>query len=187
MSAHTSDIMHSKRRKGVGPHGRVIAVDPQPYNTDRIGRHALLNGFEHLLTLCAAIGDYDGFIKLPIQGDRDRARLSLYEPASGNRNALVEVPLRRLDTVFAAHQVGQVQLMKIDVEGYELEVLRGLGARINDVRNIVFEMLDGNDALRNQAVIDLLAGAGFVFKDVTGKAWEWGRPLTENNVWAMRS
>ena len=47
-------------------------------------------------------------------------------------------------------------------------------------------MLDATAAERNQSVVGLLARAGFEFKDVTGKSWQWGMPLHENNLWAAR-
>lgn len=50
------------------------------------------------------------------------------------------VPVRRLDAVLAEHRVAHVDLLKIDVEGDELAVLRGLGAYAADVDAVIVEV-----------------------------------------------
>lgn len=95
-----------------GSKGKVFAFDPQPYNADRIGRHAVINGMANITSVCAAVGDKNGYIGLPMQSEQDRARLSLDEPGPSNLNALVEVPLRRLDTFISDHGIGQLVCSK---------------------------------------------------------------------------
>jgi FkbM family methyltransferase len=169
-----------------GETGCVIAIDPQPYNADRISRHAALNGLANITTLCAAAGNADTFIKLPVQSERDRSRLSLHEGGPNDLAITVEVPLRRLDTIFAQHDVGDVKLLKIDVEGYELEVLQGLGDRLGACRNIVFELLPATGAARNAELLAFLAARGFAMTDVNGAPLQQGSAPPENNVWALR-
>ena len=170
-----------------GRSGHVIAIDPQPYNADRISMNALINDLTNITTICAAAGSDETFVSLPVQSVRDRARLSLHEPGPNDLAVAVEVPLRRLDNIFAKWNVGEVKLLKIDVEGYELDVLRGLGMRIRNCRNIVLEMLDSTDFDRRQTILDLLASAGFVFRDVIGNDWTLGSRLIESTLWAVRT
>ena len=40
----------------VGPSGQVIAIDPQPYNADRILTNSALNGLDNILVVVAAVG-----------------------------------------------------------------------------------------------------------------------------------
>ena len=170
-----------------GPAGKVVAFDPQPYNADRICRNAALNGLTNLVTVCAAAGATDGFIKLAAQSDRDRSRLSLHESGPGNLRTEFEVPIRRLDTYMAANGLSAPRLVKIDVEGYELEVLHGFGVRLAECLNVILEMLDETDAARNRQVVDLLLASGFALRDVAGNRWQPGMPLIENNIWATRA
>lgn len=172
--------------RAAGGTGRVFAFDPQPYNADRIGRHAVLNGLANIVAICAAVGDREAFIRLPMQSERDRSRLSIQEAGPGDEDAFVEVPLRRLDNFMADNDVSSVQLLKIDVEGYELEVLHGLGGSHENCKNIILEMLEATAPERNKAVVSFLMAAGFELNDVAGKPWQWGAPLPENNLWAAR-
>ncbi len=147
----------------------------------------MLNDFlRHILTICAAVGDHDGFVQLPMQTERDRARLSLHQVGPNAQSALVEVPVMRLDTFLASRDIVAIQLLKIDVEGYELEVLNGIGECLTSCSNIVPELLDATSADKNRAVVDLLRAAGFTLNDVRGEPWQWGMPLPKRNLWAAR-
>ena len=61
----------------VGGRGRVIAIDPQPYNAQRVLLNAELNGFAHLETHVAAAGAEERFVTLHQQRQSDKARLSV--------------------------------------------------------------------------------------------------------------
>ena len=65
------------------------------------------------------------------------------------------------DELLPAH----IDLIKIDVEGYELEVFRGATNVLNRTDAIFFEIFDKNSAMFNydsKQVLDLLFNLGFV-------------------------
>jgi len=169
-----------------GGSGRVLAIDPQPYNADRTARNAINNGFAQVQVLCAAVGDCDGFVSAQLQNRSDRARLSLALPGPNDLGTPIEVPIRRLDTIFAAHTVERAKLIKIDVEGFELEVLHGLGRRLVDCENLIVEILDDTLAHKKDTFFSLLREAGFTFRDVSGAVWQPGAPLIDGNLWASK-
>jgi len=170
--------------RAIGEAGSIYAFDPQPYNADRICRNAELNGLQNLTVVCAAAGERDGFLRVPFQSLRDRSRLSLAQAGPNDLVTSIEVPIRRLDTFMRENDVSGAKLVKIDVEGYELEVIRGLGDRLSAVANLVFEVLEDVDVERTRRVIDVLTAAGFLLRDVEGNSWSLGQPLPEKNVWA---
>ncbi len=171
--------------RAVGSKGTVYAFDPQPYNVDRICRNITLNKLRNIVSVCAAAGERDGFLRLPFQDARDRSRLSLARNGPNDLAIYVEVPIRRLDTFMAENHVTAGKLIKIDVEGYELEVIRGLGNRVTDFTNIIFEALEDADISRTNVLIKELTASGFVLCDVAGNPWKLGKPLLEQNVWAI--
>jgi FkbM family methyltransferase len=50
------------------------------------------------------------------------------------------VQVIRLDRYLEQHQLRHIKLLKIDVQGYELDVLKGLGQRLHDVEYIHVEV-----------------------------------------------
>lgn len=168
----------------VGQTGRVYAIDPQPYNVDRVCRNAEASGLANVVAVCAAVGAHDGFIKLKLQNTSDRARLSLRLHNPNDLSVEFEVPIRRLDSIFSANAIDAVDLLKIDVEGYELEVLKGLGNRLLKCANIILEVLDGDTQEEQSLVSNFLKKAGFQLKTVEGVSWNPGEPLPERNLWA---
>ncbi len=173
--------------RAIGLTGQLYAFDPQPYNADRICRNAVLNMSSNIVTVCAACGEHDDFIKLPFQDSRDRSRLSLAHKGPNDLSSYVEVPILRLDTFMARHDISFGKLIKIDVEGFELEVILGLGNKLTAFENIVFEVLQVSEVNKTGRLINILISAGFSLRNVEGKPWKAGEPLVERNVWAELS
>jgi FkbM family methyltransferase len=172
-------------RRYIGESGRVIAIDPQPYNCQKILANWRVNEFANLLVCVAAVGDRDDVIELSDQAASDKSRLSLQLPAVNDRPQRFRVPLVRLDSLFSQTDCQRVRLLKVDVEGYELEVLKGLGERGPQIEHIIAEVLDAErPAARSQELLTMLRDQGFVLKTVRGAPWQCGEPLMENNLWA---
>jgi Methyltransferase FkbM domain len=73
-----------------------------------------------------AAADSDGSAPL-YEGRRgNRGGTSLHRPSGDAEPQAIAVQTRRLDALLPAADVDRVRLVKIDVEGLELEVLRGL-------------------------------------------------------------
>ncbi len=52
----------------------------------------------------------------------------------------IRVPVIRIDDYLHQQGISKVQLLKIDVQGFELEVLKGCGDRLYDIRFIIAEV-----------------------------------------------
>ena len=171
----------------VGQGGRVFSIDPQPYNCAKILANADLNGFANITVLAAAVDEADGFTSLKNQSRQDKARLTLAGPGVNDGALTFVVPKITLRWLLETYALRSANLLKIDVEGFELEVLKGAGDAIRTIENIVLEVLPGEDADRTLAIERTLRDFGFQMFDVDGAAWRPGQACAENNVWARRS
>lgn len=110
---------------------RVVAVEPQPDCADLINSEAVV--------VCAAAGAEAGVAMLYPSSTNFVTTLSMEYIAATNHPVEwlepFEVPVVTLDNLIAEH--GVPAFIKIDVEGSELQVLRGLST---PVRALSFEM-----------------------------------------------
>jgi FkbM family methyltransferase len=171
----------------VGEGGRIFAIDPQPYNCAKILANVELNGFANITVIAAAVDEADGFASLKNQSRQDKARLTLAGPGVNDGALTFVVPKITLRWLIETYTLRPVNLLKIDVEGFELEVLKSAGDAMRAIENIVFENLPGEDANRTQSIEQRLRNFGFQMFDVDGVPWRSGQACAENNVWARRS
>ena len=161
----------------VGPAGRVLAVEPEPENCERIRRNIELNGYQNIDVAQVALGDRQGDVELHLAHDHGHHSLL---PTSPDRAGLsLTVPLRTLDDLLVEHRIDQVDAMKIDVEGAEATVLRGAAATVRKNPRIVL-LIDLHESLGIDPaeVCDLLVELGLAIFQVkppydrpTGAAW----------------
>jgi len=177
-------------RHFVGAEGKVIAIEPQPYNCHKLLSNWRLNSFENLTLYVGAVGAYDGRIALHLQSATDTSRLSLCLTPVNDEPQEFYVPINRLDTILDQSKVEKVRLLKIDIEGYELEAIDGMGKDLDLVEHIILEVLDSNAGISEKSahLVQLLEDQGYVLKTVEGVLWHSeGQHLPENNLWASRS
>ena len=177
--------LYAARR--VGPAGLVIAVDPQPYNCERVMTNAEANKLAKVMVICAAAGSKPGFALLRQQSATDKARLTLAGVGVNDTGLTFEVPVVTLDEVVGRRGLERVELLKIDVEGYEAEVLAGAHQTLARTNNIVLEILPDHEVGQTASILDVLKSAGFSFRAVSGSTWKLGERLAENNLWASRA
>lgn len=113
----------------IGPAGRVLCIEPEPDNLADLRRVVDANRLENVLVLPMALGSRSGTAHL----------------ARGLNGVIVtggsslSVPVGRLDDIW--HQDGfldRVDFVKIDVEGYEGEVLAGAQNLLDERRPRIF-------------------------------------------------
>jgi FkbM family methyltransferase len=108
---------------------RAIAFEPEPKNVELLAMNIAANGLtERAVVVAKALGERAGQAVMHLH-PRNKGAHSLAAAPSVDGLASVEVPVVRLDAALADAGVmpEQIGLIWIDVEGYELEVVRGLG------------------------------------------------------------
>lgn len=170
----------------VGSGGQVVAIDPQPYNCEKMIVNAAANGFNNLTVVCAAAGSADTTVLLRAQSRSDKARLTLVGDGVNDTGTPFEAPVVRLDTLAARRNIEKVRILKLDAEGYEREILIGAGDLLNHIDNVVFECLPETPHREIEGATGILMSHGFSFAQVDGSPWSAGEPLIEHNIWARR-
>jgi FkbM family methyltransferase len=138
-------IVGSRR---VGPLGSVHAIEPEPHCRHRLLRHLELNRINNVQVFAVAFSDHTGTSRLFRSPPENSAKSSFAESNTtmgllGKSPGFVDVETQTLDE-HVRHWGGNPDVVKIDVEGAELLVLRGGKETLSgdDAPAVLFEASD---------------------------------------------
>jgi FkbM family methyltransferase len=155
----------------VGPGGKVHAFEPNPRLAELLDRNIALNGFWHVAEArAAAAGDRDGDtvrLMVPVR-DPKNARLVAPDqqvPADPGaaRSPVHEVPMTTLDEAVP----GRADFIKIDVEGAEEAVWRGMQGLIGRSPGIAILMEFNPGRCRDAGGVLAEMAALFPLREIT--------------------
>jgi FkbM family methyltransferase len=170
----------------VGPTGRVFAIEPSPYAADRLSRTISANVIPQVRIERCGLGRRQGEVVLCDAAVGNHTPTMLGGPGSPGRL----VPVRTLDECVHEWNIDRIDLMKIDVEGYEPEVFAGAARTLADgkIRAVLCEFNAhwlARAGTSSREVYRGLLKLGFV--DRSGIAGEPGNSALENRLLILRS
>ena len=147
-----------------GRRGQVVALDPEPANAAALSANAALNpGLAPVLVLQAAATEREGPVEMLAVDDTLWSRPAAVGDHDLERERFVAAGVA-LDDVPGRWGARAPDVVKIDVEGAELEVLRGMGRMLAEVRPAVVVEMHG----RNAEVCALFEEAGYEVHNLEG-------------------
>jgi FkbM family methyltransferase len=126
--------------KSVLPNGRVVSYEPHPANADDIEITIAENDHLHWVNRRFAASSEHGTIRLYTPGwDAGMSGwASIHRPC----DSFIDVNTAKLSTDLKELKIETVDLMKIDVEGHEVEVVKGVSELLAEgrVSNLLIEV-----------------------------------------------
>ena len=123
----------------VGAQGKVFAFEPVPKTLQQLYLTKLANRSENLTIYPVAVGETDSTVDLCFEPSVS-GNASAFRRFHAGHTETARVTMRSLDSLSASGLLPDAQLIKIDVEGNELNVLAGASAYLRRARpNIIFE------------------------------------------------
>jgi len=115
--------------------GRVLAIEPVPANVERLRANILLNGLKNITVIAAAASERSGSIEIHVPASG--STIQPYASVVPNREFLssskpIKVRTSPVDELVAEHRIRGLDLIKVDVEGFEGAVLRGAWSTLLD-------------------------------------------------------
>jgi FkbM family methyltransferase len=173
----------------VGAGGRVLAFEPNPIVRNVLEKNLALNGISHVQVFDCALGSQRGSLPLrvPKQDSEEFSNLGLASlVALETPHDLVNVDIRTLDEVLKSEQVKRVDVIKVDVQGYELETMKGMRDCLATYRPaLVFEYdawAWGQANVRPADAFDLLEATGYQLFRLDGQTGTGERPLDRSEA-----
>jgi len=124
--------------KSVGPGGRVISFEPDLRNLSALINNIRLNKISHILPVSLALSDHVQIVNMAAPSGINYGLSNLRESAEGNKGHLAMVV--RGDMLPLLKHGETVSLVKIDVEGLEVQVLSGLSGILDRIQHLICEV-----------------------------------------------
>jgi len=127
--------------KKVGPTGKVIAIEPSQKIIEDLKKNFQLNNFKNFEILDVAVSNKKGFTTLYEHGISELSSLdpNLLEKPTTNK---VHIQVETLDDIIFSRGLKMVNLLKIDIDGYEFEAILGCKNSFKDkkIKKILCEV-----------------------------------------------
>ena len=154
------------------PLNRAVAFEPSPPLVERIRQMARLNGIEARLDVVAkAVAESTGELQLKLAKRGGFVQVESFAGTAQNEWESVTIASTTLDLESAGGN--RPTILKIDVEGYEAEVLRGGASMIPLARPTIFLEVHLNyleqRGISPHDVTGPIAACGYGFTDLSGR------------------
>jgi FkbM family methyltransferase len=125
------NAIYAARRAGAS--GRVVAVEPTPDNLAVLRRNVEAAGLSNIVIEPVAAGSAPGPRDLFVRGATSAVNSFFQESCYARVTDVLRVPVARLDDLVG----GAAHVVKIDVEGAELDVLEGMPRLLGEHRPVL--------------------------------------------------
>jgi FkbM family methyltransferase len=156
--------------RAVGQMGRVVAFEPNPGNYEELVHNVQLNGLGNVATLNLGLGSSNDSMALllnPIYPTRSAlVQDSMKDLPAGKALTTVTVQVASLDSLIKELDLPRPDFVKVDVEGFEVEVLHGMGETLDTCHPTLFVELHGTTS---KEVIGFVLSKGYTSYHVESK------------------
>ena len=128
--------------KLVGSEGKVYSFEPNPELYDGLNKVIERNKISNVTLYSVALGRVEGNLTLRIPKiNRGKGSLVRHTKVNNEDVDIINVPVQTLSETLEDEQIKSIELIKIDVEGFEAEVLGGAEKILENIRpqSILFE------------------------------------------------
>ena len=140
----------------VGSSGRVVAVEPLPRNIEMMEKHIAINDISNVLIVRKAISNFIGTALFSVEGHAT-SRLST--------EGQVPVEVTTLDAL--VEELGALpDLVKVDIEGTEIDLLRGAKKVLEKFRPVIFLDVHSEEIFNN--LLEIVPGLEYEIRDLDG-------------------
>jgi FkbM family methyltransferase len=149
----------------VGASGRILAVEPQNRLQAVLLRNFAINGAANATVTAAAVSDAPGVAELNLAPSMNTGASSLMQRTRYTPERET-VPTRTLEDIVAKSGIVRIDLLKMDIEGWEHEAVLGSRALFESgqIRALTIELHDDHlraRGLTSKPIVDFLIGCGY--------------------------
>ena len=138
--------------KSVGSAGKVFAFEPDPANYIKLQTNIAKNNASNITSFNIGLGSERGTMKLYKVDPNNKGMNRMFLNRKDDSD-FVEVSIEKVDDVMNQLSYPEIDFIKIDVEGFELEVLKGAKQLLEKFKPELFIEMDDSFLNANNASI----------------------------------
>jgi FkbM family methyltransferase len=126
-------------RKLIGSQGTLIAIEPEPQNFSCLNKNIKLHDFQNISTLNFACGEIDQVADFFVNKKSNGCQVIRKDvpPPNPKKGTISQVEVKKLDSVIEQSNLNSVDFIRMDAEGYELNILNGLKDTLKKFKPII--------------------------------------------------
>jgi FkbM family methyltransferase len=154
--------------KVVGEKGFVYGFEPDAISYKKCQRNININDFQNISLNNYGLGDKHHNVTLETIENKNRGMNKIINQSRFGNN-FQRIKIKTMDHFIKSHIISKIHLIKIDVEGFEFNVLKGATKTIKEMMPIIFIEIDDRllrfQGTRPKEIIRFLKGFGYSFYD----------------------
>lgn len=168
----------------VGPKGVVFSFEPDPENFQLLKENLHLNSCKNVQAEQKAVTNQDAEIEFTIEATNKGESAVASENSKGKR---YRIPGVRIDTFLPLQKVKKLDVIKIDIEGAEIQALQGMKQTIATSNSLTL-FIEYNPSRiklygsKPDDLLKLLEGLGFTLKTIIDETRSLKLPYSDENL-----
>lgn len=130
--------------KIVGESGQVFAFEPFPATLAKLKKNCSLNFFQNIEIIENGLGDERSVFSM-IEADQHNTGMNRISADEKSGKAATQIEVIKLDDFTVEKGLRKIDFIKIDVEGFEMKVLRGSERTLREFKPKLFIEIDDNN------------------------------------------
>jgi FkbM family methyltransferase len=165
---------------------QIFALEVNPKIFTYLLKNIELNGFKNVIPILGAVSGARAIVNINIPGYWNMGNTQIAEEKNEHGSANYLAAAYSITEIIQHFHIDHVDLIKMDLEGHEIGVLRALFSANVYPDNILVEFIP---EIFNQCekVVVLLNENGYSLVDVNGEPYQNKVSLTEQNLWAHKT
>jgi len=123
--------------KIVGDSGKIIAIEPSPVNFKQLQKNIQNENANNVELYQMAGGDKNGTLKFLLDPHSNLSRIISKEESEKISGNIIDVPVKKLDSFLDELSIKSLDLIRMDVEGYEFNILEGMKNSIKKFKPMI--------------------------------------------------
>lgn len=172
--------------KAVGKTGKVYGFEPAEENFFKANRNISINGLRNIVLhkMALGYGNSTAYLNTP---DPNNSGLNYFSQKNNDEKTLPPFNVKELDTIFEEKKYNDVSLIHLDVEGYEMHVLKGSVKTIQKYMPVIFLKANSEKLKRSGSskheLTELLASLNYnLFNAETDSDLSWEEINSEEEI-----